>query len=184
MAGRDRHEPWSRGNNVDNGKKRKHEPQEYDGMGHTVSLLRQQPELEEFSLTSTKRQSQNGGSVKEDDIEGLQSADDWQVIENGRPRKKAKKIPKANSSNVNPQGPFLLGFTRPLLTPWSSTVPCNQVFFRFKTPIDDQDQRYTKSRALHPCRWAIPSICFRQTSSRDTQGCCADGSWFGEVYVR
>ena len=88
--------PRSRGHN--GGKKRKHHDQRgYDGMGHTLSVLRQ-PDLPEFNLTSARRPSpeslKNGEELS---MEG--DGDDWQTIENGRPKKKPKKIPKANSSN-------------------------------------------------------------------------------------
>ena len=96
MAGHDHYRPRSRGNNGNGnqGKKRKHEQRAYDGMGHALSLLRQQPELPEFNLTSARRSSKE--SLKEDEDE---QSEDWQTIENGRPKKKPKKIPKANSSN-------------------------------------------------------------------------------------
>jgi RNA exonuclease 1 len=81
MVGHDlyHHRPRSRGSN---GKKRKNEQRGHDGIGNTLSLLRQ-----------------DEGSTKEEDVEESHSADDWQTIENGRPKKKAKKIPKSNSSN-------------------------------------------------------------------------------------
>lgn len=94
MADHEYQRPRSRGNDGHNEKKRKHEQQEYDGMGHTLSLLRQQSEPD--NLTSTRRSSQDEQLNKKDESD---SKDDWQTMENGRPKKKLKKIPKKDSSN-------------------------------------------------------------------------------------
>ena len=142
MAGLDNRRPRSQGQNGHGEKKRKHEAEAYDGMRHTLSLRRQQSELEEFNLTSSRRPGQDEGSNKEDEAEDLHSADDWQTVENGRPKKKSKKIPKPNSSNVSIRHAecFLHGLKKILLKCLPFTVPCNQVFDRFETPIADQDQ--------------------------------------------
>ena len=66
-------------------------------MGQTLSLLRQ-PELPEFNLTSAARRSSHE-SLKQDEQPSPAEEGDWQTIENGRPKKKPKKVPKANSSN-------------------------------------------------------------------------------------
>jgi RNA exonuclease 1 len=101
MSHRDHHEdrPRSRGKHGQ-GKKRKHEQTVFDGMGQTLSLLRQ-PDLPEFNLTSARAESegQDDGSPKESKEDGAPDSEDWQTIENGRPKKKAKKIPKAHSAN-------------------------------------------------------------------------------------
>ena len=76
-------------------KKRKHREGSTSnqfGMGQTLSLLRQ-PDLPEFNLTSARRPSQDSESAKDDE------AQEWQTVDYGGARKKAKKIPKANSSN-------------------------------------------------------------------------------------
>jgi RNA exonuclease 1 len=85
----------SNSSNRHNNKKRKHRDEAASpapGMGSTLSLLRQ-PDLPAFTLTSAKPQSSENESPKDANAEG------WQTIENGRPTKKAKKIPKAHSSN-------------------------------------------------------------------------------------
>jgi RNA exonuclease 1 len=75
-----------------NGKKRKLEDiDDIDQMGmDQPPALPLQPDLPEFNLTSARRPSQDSGSQKDDD--------GWQKVER-RPRKKAKKIPKAGSGN-------------------------------------------------------------------------------------
>ncbi|KAH6670462.1 hypothetical protein B0J14DRAFT_628339 [Halenospora varia] len=81
-----------------NGKKRKlseASATEQPGMSQTPSLPRQ-PDLPEFHLTSASRRSEEGESPKDEEHS---SSQDWQVVENGRPRKKAKKIPKPHSQN-------------------------------------------------------------------------------------
>ncbi|KUJ11296.1 uncharacterized protein LY89DRAFT_723115 [Mollisia scopiformis] len=80
------------------GKKRKHEEEEEDiakqiGMDQTPSLP-QQPELPEFNLTSASRSSQDKESPREND---RASSPGWQTVE--RPRKKTKRVPKAESKN-------------------------------------------------------------------------------------
>lgn len=64
-------------------------------MGQTLSRL-QPPPLPEFNLTSAARQDKDTNSAKEDE---KREADDWQTVENGRPKKKAKKIPQRTSGN-------------------------------------------------------------------------------------
>lgn len=76
--------------------KRKRFSEEPDfSIGNALSLVRQ--ELPEFSLTSAarpaSRDSTNGDVIDE------KSSQEWQTIENGRPSKKAKKIPRKDSSN-------------------------------------------------------------------------------------
>lgn len=65
------------------------------GMGQTLSLLRQ-PDLPEFNLTSARPSSRDVESAEDGEAGDSQ---EWQTIENGRPTKKAKKIPKKSSSN-------------------------------------------------------------------------------------
>jgi RNA exonuclease 1 len=81
-----------------NSKKRKHR-EESDanqlGMGQTLSLLRQ-PDLPEFNLTSARRDSRDSGPPRDADGD---NSEEWQTVENGRPKKKPKKIPKAHSNN-------------------------------------------------------------------------------------
>jgi RNA exonuclease 1 len=70
-------------------------------MSHTLSLLRQ-PELPEFNLTSAARRPSHE-SLRQDEqpspAEEEEEEEEWHTVENGRPKKKPKKIPKANSSN-------------------------------------------------------------------------------------
>lgn len=61
------------------------------GMGSTLSVLRP-PELPGFNLTSTRPTSQEENSAGDEEQE-------WTTVENGRPSKKAKKIPKPESLN-------------------------------------------------------------------------------------
>ncbi|RDW84406.1 exonuclease-1 [Coleophoma cylindrospora] len=78
------------------GKKRKlEEVESTNGMGLPLSLLRQ-PELPEFNLTSSRHASQDAGLSKTTDT---QTAEEWTTVEHSRPKKKAKKIPKKESSN-------------------------------------------------------------------------------------
>lgn len=66
------------------------------GMDDTPSIL-QQPDLPEFSLTSARSPTHDEQSAKHsDDKRGSQ---DWQMVDNGRAKKKAKKIPKPESGN-------------------------------------------------------------------------------------
>lgn len=66
------------------------------GMANTPQLPRQL-DLPEFSLTSaTSSRSREARSPKD---EGDNGTDEWQTIENGRPKKKAKKLPKEGSDN-------------------------------------------------------------------------------------
>ncbi|KAH8674528.1 hypothetical protein BGZ60DRAFT_372609 [Tricladium varicosporioides] len=81
-----------------NGKKRKlseASATEQPGMSQTPSLPRH-PDLPEFHLTSGSHRSEEKESPRDEE---RSSSQDWQVIENGRPRKKAKKIPKPYSQN-------------------------------------------------------------------------------------
>ncbi|PQE24695.1 exonuclease protein [Rutstroemia sp. NJR-2017a WRK4] len=76
----------------ENTKKRKHEEEENStsmGMGQKSPL--RQPDLPEFSLTSAK-------SISQETIGQKHSEGEWQTVENGRPKKKAKKIPKAGGN--------------------------------------------------------------------------------------
>ena len=82
------------------GKKRKHDESSMDSptttdMGTILSKL-PRPELPAFNLTSSTRQGDNRSPVKE---EGKRSSTEWQSVENGRARKKAKKIPQPQSNN-------------------------------------------------------------------------------------
>src|ERR1700710_197349 len=64
-------------------------------MGQTLSVLQQQ-DLPEFNLTSARPASQDAGSPQDGEDSNAQ---EWQTIENGRPKKKMKKIPKKDSNN-------------------------------------------------------------------------------------
>jgi RNA exonuclease 1 len=65
------------------------------GMGQPLPNLHQ-PDLPEFNLTSARRHSRDSGSPKDDD---KRSSQEWQTIEHGRAKKKAKRVPKPQSSN-------------------------------------------------------------------------------------
>lgn len=78
-----------------NERKRKHVNESSSvGMGSTLPLL-QQPDLPAFNLTSERSSLER--DLKSRDAE-MQESQDWQQVEGGR-RKKAKKIPTANSTN-------------------------------------------------------------------------------------
>ncbi|RDL38593.1 Uncharacterized protein BP5553_02933 [Venustampulla echinocandica] len=101
QAAADKHGQYRQSENKNNRKKRKLSESESctgkeSGMGQTQPLPRQ-PKLPEFNLTSASRRNEN--SKSREDEEARSSSQEWQVIENGRPRKKAKKIPKADSSS-------------------------------------------------------------------------------------
>lgn len=99
MADHDHYRPRSQGNGSGiSEKKRKHEQRGYDSMGHTLSLLRQ-PDLPEFNLTSARRPSQDEDQEPESPKVGEQLSEGWQTVQSEHPKKKAKKVPKANSSN-------------------------------------------------------------------------------------
>ena len=66
-----------------------------DGLDQPQHKL-QQPDLPNFSLTSAIPHSRDKGSAKSEDKRNSQ---DWRTIDNGRAKKKAKKIPKPESSN-------------------------------------------------------------------------------------
>ncbi|KAF4636892.1 hypothetical protein G7Y89_g1181 [Cudoniella acicularis] len=81
-----------------NGRKRKlseASAADQPGMSQTPSLPRQL-DVPEFNLTSASRRSEDAESPKGGEDT---SSQEWQVIENGRARKKAKKIPKPQSHN-------------------------------------------------------------------------------------
>ncbi|KAH8820343.1 hypothetical protein F5884DRAFT_744698 [Xylogone sp. PMI_703] len=74
-------------------RKRKHEDDASSlGMGQSLSS-QDESNLPESSLTSTSRDSRDTRESAEIDTQG------WQTVENGRPAKKAKKIPKKESGN-------------------------------------------------------------------------------------
>jgi RNA exonuclease 1 len=84
--------PFQSSAHDENTKKRKHEEEEDStsmGMGQKSPL--RQPDLPEFSLTSAK-------SISQEKIGQKHSEGEWQTVGNGRPKKKAKKIPKAGGS--------------------------------------------------------------------------------------
>jgi RNA exonuclease 1 len=64
------------------------------GVGSTLALLKQ-PELPEFNLIAGENSKAESGGNKDADVDTPQ---DWEAVE-GRPAKKAKKIPKSHSSN-------------------------------------------------------------------------------------
>ncbi|ESZ94348.1 hypothetical protein SBOR_5257 [Sclerotinia borealis F-4128] len=74
-----------------NSKKRKHEEEEESNMKSVSSELRQ-PDLPEFNLTSAK------STGKEEELGDKLPSEEWQTVDR-RPKKKAKKIPKAESGN-------------------------------------------------------------------------------------
>ena len=81
---------------VSNGKKRKFEEDsnaEKSGTDLAMPLF-QQSDLPKFNLTSTSRPNEDSKSPKDDEE---QDAGEWQTV--GPARKKAKKIPKPDSSN-------------------------------------------------------------------------------------
>lgn len=65
------------------------------GIGETLPNLRQ-PDLPEFNLTSATHQRPTSSSAREDE---KRSSQEWQTVENGRAKKKAKKIPQPTSGN-------------------------------------------------------------------------------------
>src|ERR1700694_1598551 len=76
-------------------KKRKHGYESSSvGMGSTLPLLRQ-PDLPAFNLTSERSSLERDHSNRDVETDDSQ---DWQLVEGGQ-RKKAKKVPKPNSSN-------------------------------------------------------------------------------------
>ncbi|RFU34306.1 hypothetical protein B7463_g1984, partial [Scytalidium lignicola] len=78
------------------GRKRKHEDDASSlGMGQSLSS-QHQPNLPESSLTSTRPPSHESGASLDGTVADTR---EWETIENGRPAKKAKKIPKKQSSN-------------------------------------------------------------------------------------
>ncbi|KAF8856772.1 hypothetical protein BDZ45DRAFT_715224 [Acephala macrosclerotiorum] len=78
-------------------RKRKHEEEDkVKPIGMEMPSLPRQPDLPEFNLTSARRPSDTK-SPKPKDIERSASPGGWQTVEH--PRKKAKKIPKADSKN-------------------------------------------------------------------------------------
>jgi RNA exonuclease 1 len=90
-----KHQSHEGGSNNKKRKNREESTSNQLGINQTLSLLRQ-PDLPEFHLTSSRRPSQDSESSKDEEAN---SSHEWQTVENGRPKKKAKKIPKANSSN-------------------------------------------------------------------------------------
>lgn len=86
--------------NGNQGKKRKLDESATDstqtGMGQLQSIFRQ-PELPEFNLTSARPSSRDASSSSRS--EEKQDLKDWQSVDNGRARKKAKKVPRPASSN-------------------------------------------------------------------------------------
>jgi RNA exonuclease 1 len=77
--------------NTNAGKKRTHD----ESISSDPKSLPCQPELVEFSLTAPRPTSRDSGTSK-DNVHT--SAAEWQTVE-GRPKKKAKKIPKSDSKN-------------------------------------------------------------------------------------
>jgi RNA exonuclease 1 len=80
-------------------KKRKHRDERDSNLGDMISApeLLPQVELPEFSLIAETPQSSNMAGSPRDDA--YDNAQEWQTVENGRPTKKAKKLPKPNTDN-------------------------------------------------------------------------------------
>src|SRR5580700_10637169 len=78
-----------------NNRKRKHGYELSSvGMGSTLPLLKQ-PDLPAFNLTSERSSLERNSGNRDAEVEDSQ---DWELVE-GEQRKKAKKVPKAHSSN-------------------------------------------------------------------------------------
>ena len=82
-----------------NKKKRRHGDECSFGRTETTSAQQPLPQLElhEFSLVRGRPSSGAGAKSSKDDVD--KNLQEWQTIENGRPSKKAKKLPKPDTDN-------------------------------------------------------------------------------------
>lgn len=81
---RDNHSHNNSSRKNKNKRRRESEDRNQFGMGETLSLLRQ-PDLPEFNLTSARPASRDAASSQNEGEGG--SSQEWQTVENGRPRK-------------------------------------------------------------------------------------------------
>ena len=82
-----------------NKNKRKHRDESSPNQGDMTNLRQQLPQLDlpEFSLVARISSGSNEAGMAGDDANDNEQ--EWQTIENGRPTKKAKKLPKPHTDN-------------------------------------------------------------------------------------